>query len=404
MQQAVCEGNRRLAHVKVALESIVAKGGLDLRTRDAIREIVTSVGGNKGDPPLGELVTGGPVRAVLELQAAVDQRDAKLRCLETQLREARSDLQRDEEIFATRARELRECKDALRRKDRENSDLRANLVRAEARADATEQVLKSAKSRLSTDNTENQDPLDLTSKLRASCLRAESKAKRDLDREQSNLKELELKQKHLQKLEAEISTKEACIASLAASEREATKAVSQYQKRITLLEREAEQLRSLQSPATASKKKNELARLKMQDVERVEQLRKASEVRICELHEEVSTLKSQRDSQAKSRPVTARTRDKLEKRAHRWLRRRLDAVTRPPTAGAASSGDPFDALRADVAELPQKHCAAALTEALRQLVSHRINRVVTPPVPPATIAAYEAKIDMLLRELHKYES
>ena len=41
---------------------------------------------------------------------------------------------------------------------------------------------------------------------------------------------------------------------------------------------------------------------------------------------------------------------------------------------------------------------------LRQLVSHRINRVVTPPVPPATIAAYEQKIDMLLRELHKYES
>ena len=29
---------------------------------------------------------------------------------------------------------------------------------------------------------------------------------------------------------------------------------------------------------------------------------------------------------------------------------------------------------------------------------------VTPPVPPATIAAYEQKIDMLLRELHKYES
>ena len=94
----------------------------------------------------------------------------------------------------------------------------------------------------------------------------------------------------------------------------------------------------------------------------------------------------------------------MRSRAHRWLRRRLDAVTRPPTAGAASSGDPFDALRADVAELPQKHCAAALTEALRQLVSHRINRVVTPPVPPSTIAAYEAKIDMLLRELHKYES
>ena len=54
------------------------------------------------------------------------------------LREARSDLQRDEEIFATRARELRDCKDALRRKDRENSDLGADLVRAEARADATE--------------------------------------------------------------------------------------------------------------------------------------------------------------------------------------------------------------------------------------------------------------------------
>ena len=77
LQQAVCEGNRRLAHVKVALESIIAKGGLDLRTRDAIRAIVESVGGKDGDPPLGELVTGGPVRAVLELQAAVDQRDAK---------------------------------------------------------------------------------------------------------------------------------------------------------------------------------------------------------------------------------------------------------------------------------------------------------------------------------------
>ena len=121
LQQAVCEGNRRLAHVKVALESIIAKGGLDLRTRDAIRAIVESVGGKDGDPPLGELVTGGPVRAVLELQAAVDQRDAKLRCLETQLREARSDLQRDEEIFATRARELRDCKDALRRKDKVRS-------------------------------------------------------------------------------------------------------------------------------------------------------------------------------------------------------------------------------------------------------------------------------------------
>jgi hypothetical protein len=406
LQQAVCEGNRRLAHVKVALESIIAKGGLDLRTRDAIRAIVESVGGKDGDPPLGELVTGGPVRAVLELQAAVDQRDAKLRCLEGQLREARSDLQRDEEIFATRARELRDCKDQLRRKDREVSDLRAHLVRAEARADATEQVLKSAKSRLSTDNAENEDPLDLTSKLRASCLRAESKAKRDLDREQESLKQREQAQKRLQVLEQEISTKEACIASLAASEREATKAVSQYQKRITLLEREAEQLRSMQSPSTVREKKNELAQLKMQDIERVEQLRKASEVRICELHEEVTTLKSQRDSQrpTTSRPVTARTRDKLEKRAHRWLRRRLDAVTRPPTAGAASSGDPFDALRSDVAELPQKHCAAALTEALRQLVSHRINRVVTPPVPPSTIAAYEAKIDMLLRELHKYES
>ena len=311
-------------------------------------------------------------------------------------------MQRDEEIFATRARELRDCKDALRRKDREVSDLRAHLVRAEARADATEQVLKSAKSRLSTDNAENEDPLDLTSKLRASCLRAESKAKRDLDREQESLKQREQAQKRLQVLEQEISTKEACIASLAASEREATKAVSQYQKRITLLEREAEQLRSMQSPATVRQKKDELVQLKMQDVERVEQLRKASEVRICELHEEVSTLKSQRDQT--KRPVTARTRDKLEKRAHRWLRRRLDAVTRPPTAGAASSGDPFDALRSDVAELPQKHCAAALTEALRQLVSHRINRVVTPPVPPQTIAAYEAKIDMLLRELHKYES
>jgi len=224
-----------------------------------------------------------------------------------------------------------------------------------------------------------------------------------LDREQESLKQREQAQKRLQVLEAEISTKEACIASLAASEREATKAVSQYQKRITLLEREAEQLRSLQSPATARQKKDELVQLKMQDVERVEQLRKASEVRICELHEEVSTLKSQRDSQ-KPRPVTARTRDKLEKRAHRWLRRRLDAVTRPPTAGASTEVDPFDALRSDVAELPQKHCAAALTEALRQLVSHRINRVVTPPVPPATIAAYEQKIDMLLRELHKYES
>ena len=122
LQQAVCEGNRRLAHVKVALESIIAKGGLDQRTRDAIRAVVESVGGKDGDPPLSELVTGGPVRAVLELQAAVDQRDAKLRCLETQLREARSDLQRDEEIFATRARELRDCKDALRRKDREVSD------------------------------------------------------------------------------------------------------------------------------------------------------------------------------------------------------------------------------------------------------------------------------------------
>ena len=168
-----------------------AKGGLDLRTRDAIRADVESVGGKDGDPPLGELVTGGPVERVRELQAAVDQRDAEIEMSGNAIAEARSDLQRDEEIFATRARELRDCKDALRRKDREVSDLRAHLVRAEARADATEQVLKSAKSRLSTDNAENEDPLDLTSKLRASCLRAESKAKRDLDREQESLKQRE---------------------------------------------------------------------------------------------------------------------------------------------------------------------------------------------------------------------
>jgi len=409
LAQAVCEGNRRLSHVKVALESLVARGGLDQKTREAVHAVYNECGGTNGDPPLGELVTGGPVRAVLELQAAVDQRDAKLRCLETQLREARSDLQRDEEIFSIRARELKDCKDALSKQARDASDVKAHLIRAEARADATEQVLKSARSRLSTDAMlENRDPLNITSKLRASCLRAESKAQRDLDKERASLEHQQAAQKKLQVLEAEISTKEACIASLATSEREATRAVQQYQQRVVVLEREAEQLRSLQSPTTMKAKKSELAELKMQDLGQVEALRRASERRICQLHEEVTSLKSQRDAArpatarpVTARPVTARTRDKLEKRAHRWLRRRLDAVTRPPTAGSAAC-DPFDALRTDVTDLPQKHCAAALTEALRQLVTQRLRPVVTPPA--GVVQAYESKIDMLLRELHKHEA
>jgi hypothetical protein len=55
-----------------------------------------------------------------------------------------------------------------------------------------------------------------------------------------------------------------------------------------------------------------------------------------------------------------------------------------------------------VTDLPQKHCAAALTEALRQLVTQRLRPVVTPPA--GVVQAYESKIDMLLRELHKHEA
>ena len=78
-------------------------------------------------------------------------------------------------------------------------------------------------------------------------------------------------------------------------------------------------------------------------------------------------------------------------------------------------------LRADLADLPHRHCAAALLEACRVVVALKEKsrpstaRQVTPPMsaaaapppPPlsaATAAAYEAKIDLLLRELHAKES
>ena len=212
-------------------------------------------------------------------------------------------------------------------------------------------------------------------------------------------------------LEREIRAKEASIAKLVASEEEAKRAVAAYRQRVALLEK---------NPSSP-----ELGDLRRQadDLEKVEKLRMESDRRHAALTAEAAQLRSELDNDAL-----------LEKRAARWLKRRVDDVVGVARVNNDErSSTPYDALarfQRDLEVLPSRRATAVLVEASRHLVALRVARHedlaaldrlkrsnailrqekrnlqlrIDSRLDDATVHEYEAKISCLLRALKDHEA
>ncbi|KAK7230874.1 microtubule motor protein [Aureococcus anophagefferens] len=388
---------------------------------------------------------------------ALEQRDRDLAAVRETLADARGDLARDEEIFSAKAREAREAAKRADAAEARAARLEDDLRASEAARTLADALLKEAvakrkspmkKKRRGDDSDDDDDAASLDARLRASAAQATSKLARDLAEAEREKSERERSARKLQALENDIALKESCIAALAASEEEAKRAVRQYEDRVATLERDCSVLRSQLDPSQRARDAEELGALKRQqtlELGKVEALRRASEARLAELGDEARALRDERDAVSrgldKENREDVEARDKLEKRAARWLQRKLDGVlTRADEErrklaedgatreGPAAAKAALDQLRRDLADLTPKHTSAALFESCRQLIAVKLARdaaereaaelrgrlaaptTVTPPKPVGpvldarTVEEYESKIEFLLRELKQHES
>ncbi|KAH8076260.1 hypothetical protein JL721_253 [Aureococcus anophagefferens] len=338
------------------------------------------------------------------------------------LADARGDLARDEEIFSAKAREAREAAKRADAAEARAARLEDDLRASEAARTFADALLKEAVAKRKSPmkkkrrGDDDDDAASLDARLRASAAQATSKLARDLAEAEGEKSERERSARKLQALENDIALKESCIAALAASEEEAKRAVRQYEDR----------------------------RQQTLELGKVEALRRASEARLAELGDEARALRDERDAGSrgldKENREDVEARDKLEKRAARWLQRKLDGVlTRADEErrklaedgatreGPAAAKAALDQLRRDLADLTPKHTSAALFESCRQLIAVKLARdaaeraaelrgrlaaptTVTPPKPVGpvldarTVEEYESKIEFLLRELKQHES
>ncbi|KAJ8600189.1 hypothetical protein CTAYLR_001972 [Chrysophaeum taylorii] len=296
----------------------------------------------------------------------------------------------------------------------------------------------------------------------------------------------------LRVLDDEIASKRECISALEASEHAAELAVRRYRERVATLEREAGDLRErvrdglavgavdesqqLRFVSKLGENVSELGGLRQQkqELRRVEGLRRESGETLRSLAAHVDQLTAERDAVATSvaearalhRDLTAKLHqlaacpaavplgvaskkhawmdeddDKLEKRAARWLKRRIDdvvGITRRQDPTMDGEPTPYEALarlETDVVGLAPKRQLAVLVEACRQLVALRVARhedaaalalarkmatqlrserrdlkknlddaLQRQATPPVVVQEYEAKIEFLLRELKQHET
>ncbi|KAH8096073.1 hypothetical protein JL720_3423 [Aureococcus anophagefferens] len=329
---------RRRPRRAARARNLVDDGALDRKTKGALVDIAKALGDNGPSPFLAKL-RAGPAREAREAAKRADAAEARAARLEDDLR----------------ASEAADAADALLK---EAVAKRKSPMKKKRRGD---------------DSDDDDDAASLDARLRASAAQATSKLARDLAEAEREKSERERSARKLQALENDIALKESCIAALAASEEEAKRAVRQYEDRVATLSATAPcSVAAGPEPARDAEELGALKRQQTLELGKVEALRRASEARLAELGDE------------------ARARDErtpLEKRAARWLQRKLDGVlTRADEErrkladdgatreGPAAAKAALDQLRRDLADLTPKHTSAALFESCRQLIAVKLAR------------------------------